>query len=104
MELPIRFRPAVSAQATANHTLIDLDAESQRDLLGNARTAGSTCASLTGCAGGARWRAIERWRNGVLRPRQTEHGDDLMNEQENDVADPGNGNNTPQETVFRPIW
>jgi hypothetical protein len=27
-----------------------------------------------------------------------------MNEQDDEVAHPGNGNNTSQATVFRPIW
>ena len=35
----IRFRPVMNAQDTANHILVDLNAESQRDLLGNSRTA-----------------------------------------------------------------
>ena len=35
----IRFRPVVNAQDTANNILVDLDTESQRDLLGNSGTA-----------------------------------------------------------------
>jgi hypothetical protein len=38
----------VSAQDTAHYILIDLDAESQRDLLGNARTAPTGIAPLHG--------------------------------------------------------
>src|SRR6266478_9887304 len=34
-----RFRPVMNAQDTANNILIDLDGESQRDLLGNSGTA-----------------------------------------------------------------
>ncbi len=37
------------------------------------------------------------------RPCQSDHGDDHMNEQEDEVTHPGNGNNTSQATVFRPI-
>src|SRR6516164_11125640 len=35
----IRFRPVIDAQDAANNILVDLDAESQRDLLGNAGAA-----------------------------------------------------------------
>ena len=35
----IRFRPVMDAQDAANNILVDLDAESQRDLLGNAGAA-----------------------------------------------------------------
>jgi hypothetical protein len=38
----------VTAQDTANYILIDLDAESQHDLLGNARTAPTGIAPLPG--------------------------------------------------------
>ena len=32
------------------------------------------------------------------------HGDDHMNEQEDEVAHPGNGNNTSQAHLFRSVW
>ena len=35
----IRFRPVTDAQDAANNILVDVDAESQRDLLGNAGAA-----------------------------------------------------------------
>jgi hypothetical protein len=38
------------------------------------------------------------------RPCQPGHRDDHMSEQDGEVAHPGNGNNTSQATVFRPIW
>ena len=38
------FRPAMNAQETANNVLVDLDAESQRDLL---RDAGTTPVGIT---------------------------------------------------------
>ena len=38
------------------------------------------------------------------RPGESQHGDNHMNEQDDEVAHPGNGNNTSQATVFRPNW
>jgi hypothetical protein len=35
----IRFRPVMNGQDTANYILVDFDAESQRNLLGNSRAA-----------------------------------------------------------------
>jgi len=37
------------------------------------------------------------------RPCQTDHNDHHMNEQHDEVAHPGSGNNTSQPAVFRPI-
>ena len=42
----ISFRSVVNAQDAANNILVDLDAESQRDLLSNARTAPAGIAPL----------------------------------------------------------
>ena len=36
---PVRFRPVVNAQNTANHVLVNFNPESQSDLLSDARTA-----------------------------------------------------------------
>ena len=43
--------------------------------------------------------------NGTEPPRfcQSDHGDHHMNEQDDEVAHPGNSNNTSQPAVFRPI-
>ena len=38
------------------------------------------------------------------RPCQSGHGDDQMNEQDEEVAHPGNGISTSRTTTFRPIW
>ncbi len=38
------------------------------------------------------------------RPRQSDHGDDQINEQDDEVAHLGNRNNSSQAAVFRPIW
>ena len=38
------------------------------------------------------------------RPCQSGHGDDQMNEQDEEVAHPGNGISTSRTTAFRPIW
>ena len=38
------------------------------------------------------------------RPCQSGHGDNQMNEQDEEVAHPGNGISTSKTTVFRPIW
>ena len=38
------------------------------------------------------------------RPCQSGHGDDQMNEQDEQVAHPGNGISTSRTTAFRPIW
>ena len=35
---------------------------------------------------------------------QSRHGDDQMNEQDEEVAHPGNGISTSRTTAFRPIW
>jgi hypothetical protein len=35
---------------------------------------------------------------------QSGHGDDQMNEQDEEVANPGNGISTSKTTAFRPIW
>src|SRR4029453_15856603 len=37
-------------------------------------------------------------------PRQSGQGDDQMNEYDSEVAHPGNGINTSQNTALRPIW
>ena len=44
----IRFRPVVNAQQTANDILVDLDAESQRDLLSDAGTTPGGIATFHG--------------------------------------------------------
>jgi hypothetical protein len=41
--------------------------------------------------------------NGFHRPRQSGQGDDQMNEYDSEVAHPGNGINTSQTSVLRPI-
>src|SRR6516162_5788849 len=46
-----RFRPVVTTQDAPHYILIDLDVESQRDLLGNPRTAPTGIASLHGYHG-----------------------------------------------------
>jgi hypothetical protein len=67
------------AQDTANHVVINLDAESQRDLLGNAgsssvpscladpraetKTTCGTFVSLARCGDAAELQASERWQN-----------------------------------------
>ena len=38
------------------------------------------------------------------RPCQSGYGDDQMNEQDEQIAHPGNGINTSRSTAFRPIW
>ena len=38
------------------------------------------------------------------RPCQSGQGDDQMNEQDEEVAHPGNGISTSRSTAFRPIW
>src|SRR4029453_15189785 len=38
------------------------------------------------------------------RPPQSGQGDDEMNENDSEVAHPGNGINTSQTTALRPIW
>src|SRR6266851_7552359 len=63
----IRFRPVMHAQDTANHILVDLNAESQRDLLGNARTAPVGITSARTAGAGARNLHHLRSRHAVLR-------------------------------------
>src|SRR5437879_11425538 len=71
-----RFRPVMNAQDTANNILVDLDGESQRDLLGNSGTAQlglrrfiSTTASMSsffGPFGPGRRPALGRKQHAVL--------------------------------------
>jgi hypothetical protein len=88
-DLPrIRFRPVRNTQETANHILVDRDAESQHDLLSDAGDSPSGDYAVT-------WQTTASLR--------ALYGDDHTNEQDEEVAHPGNGISPSTTTAFRPI-